>query len=76
MNKEDIENLMKSVEPILIMTTESNIQVKTLTKHYVRTISQLTNKSEDEIMIELNEIHSEVKEKEINKINEKYGSKS
>lgn len=76
MNKEDIEKLMKSVEPILTMTAESNIQVKTLTKHYVRTISQLTNKSEDEIVVELNEIHSEIKEKEISKINEKYGSKS
>ena len=76
MNKEDIEKLMKSVEPILTMAAESNIQVKTLTKHYVQTISQLTNKSEDEIMVELNEIHSEIKEKEISKINEKYGSKS
>ena len=76
MNKENIEKIMKSVEPIMAMTAESNIQVKTLTKHYIKSMSELMNKSEDEIKAELKEIHSEVKQKEIEKIEKNYGNKS
>lgn len=68
MNKESIEKLMKSVGPIITMAAESNIQVKTLTKHYIKSISELMNKSEDDILAELNEIQLEVKQKEIDKM--------
>ena len=76
MNKENIEKIMKSVEPIMTMTAESNIQVKTLTKHYIKSMGELMNKSENEIKAELKEIHSEVKQKEIEKIEKNYGNKS
>lgn len=75
MNKEDIEELMKSVEPIITMAAESDMQTKALIKHYIQTVSELTGKSEKDITAELEEIHSKVKEQELKKIEDKYGSK-
>ncbi|WP_298903190.1 hypothetical protein [uncultured Psychroserpens sp.] len=73
MNKENIEKLLSSVQPIITMVAESNIQVKTLTKHYIKTICELTNKTEKEVLKELTEIHNEIKKNELDKLEKNNG---
>ncbi len=68
MNTEKLDKLMDTVEPVIKMVAQSDIQIKILTKHYVKTMSELTHKTENEILEELKEIQEDVKEKEIEKI--------
>ena len=71
----DTDKFIKGLEPVMKMAAESHIWSKTLMRHYIKTISELTGKSEKKIKEEINEIFSEVKEESINKI-KKDGSKS
>lgn len=69
------EDFIKGFEPVMKMAVESEMWVKTLTRHYRKTISELTGKSEDTIKDELNVIFKEVKEENIKRI-KKDGNKS
>ncbi len=71
----NVEDIAKGFEPVMKMAAESNLWVKTLMRHYRKSMSELTGKSEDSIIGELNELFEEVKEEQVNKI-KKDGNKS
>lgn len=55
------EKFIEGLEPIFKMTVDANLWVKTLSRHYIKTISGLTGKSEEEIKSEMNDILAKVK---------------
>ena len=57
----ETEKFIEGLEPLFKMTVDANLWVKTLSRHYIMTISGLTGKSEEEIKNEMNNILSEVK---------------
>ena len=57
----DTEKFIEGLEPLFKMTVDSNLWVKTLSRHYIRTISGLTGKTEEEIKKEMDEILTKVK---------------
>jgi hypothetical protein len=67
MKIEDIEGL----KPLIDVAIEANLLSETLKRHYIKTISELTGKSEKVISKEINDIHSVVKEDTIKKIKNK-----
>ncbi len=69
------EDFIKGFEPVMKMAVESDIWVKTIARHYKKTISELTGKSEEAIKDELNVIFEEIKEEQIKNI-QKDGNKS
>jgi hypothetical protein len=57
----ETEKFIEGLEPLFKMSVDSNLWVKTLARHYIKTISDLTGKSEEEIKSEMNDILAEVK---------------
>lgn len=57
----ETEKFIEGLEPLFKMTVDSNLWVKTLSRHYINTICQLTGKTEEEIRNEINEILTKVK---------------
>jgi RNase P subunit RPR2 len=56
-----LENLIEAFEPMAKISMESSLWVKTLRKHYIKTISEISGKTEVEIIDELNVIYEQVK---------------
>ena len=56
-----LENLIEAFEPMAKISMESSLWVKTLRKHYIKTISKISGKTEVEIIYELNVIYEQVK---------------
>lgn len=57
----ETEKFIEGLEPLFKMTVDSNLWVKTLSRHYIKTISELTGKTEEEISAEMTEIFTKVK---------------
>jgi hypothetical protein len=57
----ETEKFIEGLQPLFKMTVDSNLWVKTLSRHYIKTISDLTGKSEEEIKNEMNDILSKIK---------------
>ncbi len=58
-----MENLKEALEPISRVLVEAHLASSVLLKHYVKTISELTGKSEQSIKDELNALQEEEKVK-------------
>jgi len=57
----ETEKFIEGLEPLFRMTVDSNLWVKTISRHYIKTISELTGKTEEEIKSEMNDILIKVK---------------
>jgi len=57
----ETEKFVEGLEPLFRMTVDSNLWVKTISRHYIKTISELTGKTEGEIKSEMNDILIKVK---------------
>lgn len=68
MNKEDLDKILNSAGPVIQSAFEADMTAKTLLKHYVKTIAELTGKNKDEINSELDTIYQEVKKEKMKKI--------
>jgi RNase P subunit RPR2 len=57
----ETQKFIEGFEPLFKMTVYSSLWVKTLSRHYIKTISELTGKTEEEIKNEMNDILTKVK---------------
>lgn len=58
----DIEKILKATEPILKVAIDGNVISKALLRHYLKSMSTLTGKTEDEIKKEIIEIEKTIRE--------------